>query len=335
MASQLDVAKLAKVSFMTVSRVVNGDPKVKEETRIRVQKAIETLNYYPNAAARALNSQKTMTIGLILPEFEYVLSEPYFSQLIYCIEKALSPYNYDLLIGSAEHQNGRDLTLLHRQKKVDGLIIVGSAINDERLDGLSKHRIPAVLIHGRSDLPFLSYVDVNNIEIIEYFVNYLYDLGHRKIGIITGDMSVINACHRLTGYKQALSSKGIPYKEEFKYVGNWSSRSGYNAFFYFKELEDGPTAIIASNDHMAVGFLKAAHEHGVRVPDDLSLVGIDDIEMASFTIPMITTMKQPIDDIALKAVEALLKSITSEEPLEEHIILDAEPVIRDSCRRIS
>ena len=158
MASQQDVAKMADVSLMTVSRVVNGDPKVKAETRERVLQAIKALNYYPNAAARALNSRKTMTVGLMLPRIDYVLSEPYFSQLIYNIEKSLSPRNYDLLIGSAEHENGRDLTLPHKQKKVDGLIIIGSEIDDPRLTALSENRIPAVLIHARSDLPGLSYV---------------------------------------------------------------------------------------------------------------------------------------------------------------------------------
>ncbi|MGC9311579.1 MAG: LacI family DNA-binding transcriptional regulator [Sediminispirochaetaceae bacterium] len=331
MASQQDVARMANVSLMTVSRVVNGDPKVKPATRERVQQAIETLNYYPNAAARALNSRKTMTVGLMLPRVDYVLSEPYFSQLIYNIEKSLTPRNYDLLIGTAEHRNGRDLTLLYNQKKVDGLIIIGSQINDPRLQALSDNCIPAVLIHARSTLPCLSYVDVDNFKIIEYFVDYLCSLGHRRIGFIAGDLSVVNAYHRLIGYKQSLSTRSILVEDRLLFNGDWSSHSGYEAFLYFKSLSNPPTAIIASNDHMAIGFLKAAYEHNVDIPRDLSLVGIDDIEMASFTTPKITTMRQPMHDIASLAVDALIDSINSEPPRESRVILDAEVVLRDSC----
>ena len=322
---------MADVSLMTVSRVVNGDPKVKPETRERVQQAIKALNYYPNAVARALNSKKTMTIGLMLPKIDYMLTEPYFSQLIYNIEKSLSPYHYDLLIGSAEHQNGRDLTLLYKQKKVDGLIIIGSEIDDERLIALSGNRIPAVLIHARSALPCLNYVDVDNFKIIEYFVDYLYKLGHRRIGFITGDLTVLNAHHRLLGYRQSLNTRNIPVEDELIFEGNWSSHSGYEAFLCFNSLSQPPSAVISSNDHMAIGFLKAAYEHNVDVPADLSLVGIDDIEMASFTTPKITTMRQPMSRIASKAVEALIGSIDAETPGESHVILDAEAVIRDSC----
>lgn len=332
MASQQDVARIANVSPMTVSRVVNGDPKVKPKTREKVLQAIETLGYYPNAMARALNSRKTMTIGLILPKIDYVLSEPYFSHLIYNIEKTLGPHNYDMLIGSEEHQNGRDLTLLYKQKKVDGLIIIGSEIEDERLTALSENMIPAVLIHSRSELPGLSFVDVDNFKIVEDFVDRLYELGHRRIGLITGDLTVVNAYHRLLGYKDALKKRDIPFREELLFPGDWSSHSGYEACIYFQSLaERRPTAVISSNDHMAIGFLKSAYEHSIRIPEDLSIVGVDDIEMASFTTPKITTMRQPMHTIASLAVKLLLDSIDAEKPKESHIILEAEAVIRESC----
>ncbi len=339
MASQHDVAKKANVSLMTVSRVVNGDPKVKKETRERVLQVIEELNYYPNAAARALNRQRTMTVGLILPKIDYVLSEPYFSQMIYNLEKSLSPHNYDLLIGSAEHQNGKDLTLLYKQKKVDGLIVMSSEIDDTRLNAISDNAIPAVLVHARSELPGLSYVDVDNFKIVEYFVDMLYNYGHRRIGFICGDLTVLNGQHRLLAYKEALTKRELPVEDELIAEGDWSSGSGYEAFLYFNGLETPPTAVISSNDHMAIGFVKAAHENDVAIPHQISLVGIDDIEMSSFTIPKITTMRQPMLKIAEKAVEALINAIDSQDKNqatnqtanETHIILDAEPVLRDSC----
>ena len=133
--------------------LANGDLRVKLETRERVQNAIEELNYYPNAIARALIRQRAMTIGLIFAKMDYVLSEPYISQLIYHIEKALIPHDYDMLIVSGEQRNGRDLTLLFKQKKVDGAIILGSPIGDPRVSALSENRSPTVVLHAHSELP--------------------------------------------------------------------------------------------------------------------------------------------------------------------------------------
>ncbi|HUW41839.1 MAG TPA: LacI family DNA-binding transcriptional regulator [Rectinemataceae bacterium] len=331
MASQSDVAKLANVSFMTVSRVVNGDPRVKPETRERVQRAIEELNYYPNAIARALNRQRTMTIGLILQKLEYVLSEPYISHLIYHIEKALIPHDYDMLVVSGEHRNGRDLTLLFKQKKVDGVIILGSQIDDPRIAALSADRSPSVLLHAHSDLPFVSCVDVDNYSIIEYFIDYLAALGHRRIAFIGGDSSVLDAYQRLDAYEACMAKRCLPLEKDLVFRGNWSSGSGYEAFLHFDKLRPRPSAVIASNDHMAIGFLKAAYEHQVRIPEDLSLVGIDDIEMAAFTTPKLTTMRQPMQTIASAAVETLIGAMEDRDKPASHIILEAEPIIRDSC----
>ncbi|OHE66899.1 MAG: hypothetical protein A2Z99_20175 [Treponema sp. GWB1_62_6] len=331
MASQSDVAKLANVSFMTVSRVVNGDPRVKSETRERVQRAIEELGYYPNSIARALNRQRTMTIGLILQKLDFVLSEPYISHLIYHIEKALIPHDYDMLIVSGERRNGGDLTLLFKQKKVDGVIILGSQIGDPRLQALSENRYPSVLLHAHSDLPCISCVDVNNYSIIEYFIDYLAARGHRRIGFISGDLSVLNAYQRLDAYEAYMMKRGLPFGKELVFRGNWSSGSGFEAFLHFNELRPRPSAVIASNDHMAIGFLKAAYEHQVRIPEEMSLVGIDDIEMSAFTTPKLTTMRQPMQTIASAAVETLIGAMGGKDKPAARIVLEAEPVIRDSC----
>ena len=331
MASQTDVAKLADVSFMTVSRVVNGDPRVRPETRERVQRAIDELKYYPNAMARALNRRKTMTIGLVLPKMDYVLAEPYFSQLIYHIEKALIPHDYDMLIVSGEHRNGRDLTLLFKQKKVDGLVILGSPIDDPRLGAVSQNRCPSVLLNAQSDLPWINCVDIDNYAIIEFYIDYLAALGHRRIGFISGDLSVLNARQRLDAYTSSMTNRGLSPSSELLFRGNWSSHSGFEAFLHFNGLRPRPSAVIASNDHMAIGFMKAAYENRVGIPGDISLVGIDDIEMASFTTPKLTTMRQPMQSIVSVAVEALIGAMDDQAKPASRIVLEAEPVIRDSC----
>jgi len=316
---------------MTVSRVVNGDPRVKPETRERVRRAIEELGYYPNSIARAFNTQRTMTVGLILPKMDYVLSEPYFSQLIYHIEKALIPHDYDMLIVSGERRNGSDLTLLFKQKRVDGVIILGSQIGDQRLEALSDNRYPSVLLHAHSDFPGISCIDVDNYSIIEYFFDYLTERGHRRIAFISGDLSVLDAHQRLDAYKANMTKRGLPLEEGLLFRGNWSADSGFEAFAHFNELRPRPSAVISSNDHMAIGFLKAASEHKVSIPGDMSLVGIDDIEMASFTSPKLTTMRLPMQAIAAFAVETLIGAMGDNAKAAARIMLEAEPVIRDSC----
>ena len=314
---------------MTVSRVVNNDPRVKKETRERVLRVIQEIDYYPNAAARALNSQKAMTIGLVLPRDEYVLSEPYFAQLIYHLEKFLAPRAYDLLLVACESKVERDLAVLFRQKKIDGIIVLGSQIGDGRLEAISRNNIPTVLMHASSDLPSISWVDVDNLAMIDYFVDYLTGLAHKSIGFITGDLTVLDARQRLSGFEASLEKHDIRFDESLVFKGDWSSTAGYEAFLYFNSLHPGPTAIISSNDHMAIGFIKAAHEYGASIPGDFSIVGVDDIEMSSFTTPALTTMRQPIGRIAEIAVENLMKSIKLEGKWQSHALLEAEPIIRD------
>jgi LacI family transcriptional regulator len=335
MASQSDVARLANVSFMTVSRVVNGDPRVKPETRERVQRAIEELRYRPNAAARALNRQRSMTIALVLPRMDAALSEPYFSQLIYHVERALMPLDYSILIVSGENRGGVDPTLLFDQKKADGVMILGAQIGDPRLEALSARGCPTVLLHARSELPGISWVDVDNAAMVDYFVDRLHRLGHRRIAFISGDLSVPNARQRLDAFRARTETLGLPCGEDLHFPGDWSSGSGFRAFARFHALEVRPSAVIASNDHMAIGFLKAAAESGVSVPDDLSVVGIDDIEMAAYTTPSLTTMRQPLRLIASGAVEALAAAMDDGSRPASRLVLGAEPVLRESCGPIS
>ncbi len=334
MSSIHDVAKMAKVSLMTVSRVVNGDKNVKPSTQKRVQEAIDALDYHPNAIARALNSKRTMNIGLVLPKIEYVLSEPYFSSILYNLEKVLSLYNYNLLIDASEHAGTKTMSTLYDQKKVDGLIIIGSVIDDERVTELSEKHVPTVLVHAQSKLPGLSYIDLDNHQVIDCLYTYLCELGHERIGFITGDLSVLNAYDRLMAYKDCLVKAQREYDEDLVFVGDWSSNAGYKAFHYFNGLNVKPTAIISSNDHMAIGFIKGAVDCGVSIPEDVSVVGIDDIEMASYITPRLTTVKQPMQSIATMAFDALIRSMESHGTFESRMILNAEMVKRESCRHL-
>ena len=331
MASQSDVARLADVSFMTVSRVVNGHPSVRPETRERVLQAIEQLGYSPNAAARALNRNKAHAIGVYLPAFQHTLSTPYFVQLLFNMEKWLTHYKYDLLLVSSGHTSDKGYVDLFSQRKVDGLIVMAPPIDAGFLDELSRLAVPTVVVHGRTQLENISYVDTDNYAAVTELMRHIAKCGHTRIGFIAGDLQVLNARDRLTAYKDAMASRGFPMDPSLIYLGDWTAQAGYDAFRHFRGLSSPPTAVVCSNDYMAIGLLKAAHEVGIRVPEELAIVGFDDIEMASFVTPMLTTVRQPLARIGREVIDALLTKINNPEASTSRILAPTELVVRDSC----
>ena len=332
MASQKDVAQLAGVSLMTVSRVVNDDPVVKEQTRKRVIEAINTLDYYPNAAARALNRNESKTIGLILPEIESGISTPYFSQFIYYFEKNLSHFGYSMLI--IIERKKYDYTLLFKERKVDGFIVIAPMEINTMKYIIDNGKIPIVFIHKPIKEKNISCIDIDNIKATRFLLDYLISLGHRRIGIITGDMRIAGARVRLSTYKMCFNENDILTDNSLIYEGDWTPKSGYDGLRHFHSLPQPPTAIFCSNDHMAIGALKYAHENHIRVPSDYSIVGFDDTEMASYTNPGITTMRQPFEEIAEKIVDELIKQLHDPSSKKRNYVLEASFIERNSCAPI-
>lgn len=334
MASQLDVARRARVSFMTVSRVVNGVPGVRERTRARVLKAIKELGYYPNAAARALNSSRSHNIGIVFPRGEYLLIAPFCVELCVGVESRLKQRGYHLFLGSlANERDSVDLHALFKEGKVDGLILFAPPTEDPGIARLAADRLPFVVVHGRSRKVKCAYVDTDNDKGTALVLGYLLDLGHRRIGFVTGNVAEVNSQDRLRGYRSELRLRGIRVEETLVREGDWTLESGYAAFKSLMGAKHPPTAIAFSNDQMAIGGLKAAQDLGVRVPDDVSITGYDDIRYASFTAPALTTVRQNIGAVGDRVAELMLERIEGKRP-PRHIILDPELVIRSSCRAV-
>jgi len=266
MLSQVDVARKAGVSMMTVSRVINGAGNVRPQTREKVLKAIKELSYYPNAAARALNRNRANVLEVIIPYEDYFYSSEYFSELIFGIEKVVHGSDYNLIFNTYDPRMGADYAALYKQRTI------------ARLD---EESVPVVLVNGRADGLEVSFVDVDNVAGAFLAVQYLYDLGHRRIGIITGNLLVVNARHRLEGYLDFLSKRGVSDSQELIYRGNWSEESGYAGFSYLMNLKNPPSAIFCSNDLMAIGAIRAAVDLGVVIPETVSIVGYDDIRLSS------------------------------------------------------
>ncbi|MDC7127358.1 MAG: LacI family DNA-binding transcriptional regulator [Spirochaetales bacterium] len=332
MPSQSDVAKLANVSFMTVSRVINGKGNVKEDTRIKVLKAIEELGYYPNAAARALNNNKTDGIGIIIPYAEFMTAAPYFLDLITSLEKNIDEMGYHLIFKfPSSIKSAADYSNLYMERKVDGLIVLAPSVDQWLLKRLTKDNVPSVVVYGRDDELDINYVDADNYNGIKKIVNYLLSLGHTHIGMLTGSTTLICGRDRISGYVDALKENKMQLDRQLIYYGNWEPESGIKAFNYFFNLKTPPTAIIASNDHMALGVMKEAERNGLKIPRDLSITGYNDILYSQYLTPSLTTMRQPLEKIGKLAVKLLIEAIENPDKPKEHIMMDTEFIIRESC----
>ncbi len=330
MATQQDVARRARVSYMTVSRVVNNQPNVSQKTRARVLKAIRELSYHPNAAARALSAGQTKNIGMIFPPEEYILARPYFTELSVKLEQNLSSRGYHLFLGSIKKDSGDpELHRLIAERKVDGLIIFAPSMDDPNVRLLEAENVAFVAVHGRSRGAQYSYVDTDNSAGMKLILDHVTGLGHRRIAFVCGRLQEINAQERLEAYRKFLHSRGIAHDEQLVFHGDWSLESGYDAFVALHGKDPRPTAIVFSNDQMALGGIKAAHDRGVSLPRDVSITGYDDIQYASFSLPSLTTIRQPTNEIARIAVDLILERIPDGKPCKR-IVLEPQLVVRSS-----
>ena len=332
MPSQSDVAKLANVSFMTVSRVINGKENVKEDTRRRVLKAIEELGYHPNAAARALNNNKTDGIGIIIPHAEFMTVAPYFLDLITSLESNIDRAGYHLVFKlPSSLKSTSDYTQLYLQRKVDGVIVLAPSVDQWLLRKLITDEVPSVVVYGRDDELDINYIDADNHKGAKQAMGYLFALGHKRIGMITGSTTLICGRDRISGYLEAHEDHGVEVDKRLIFYGDWKPESGVKAFRYFFSLENQPTAVFCANDHMALGLMRAATDAGLVIPRDLSIFGYNNITYSGFLTPALCTMKQPLNEIGRMAVDLLIKTIDNPDRPKEKIMMDTEFIKRESC----
>lgn len=213
---------------------------------------------------------------------------------------------------------------------MDGLLIVAQSISDQQVRRLSDERIPFVLVNARRDDLPLSSVDVDNVGGAGLAVEHLATLGHVRIGTLTGSAVALNSIHRLQGYREALARRGLPVEEEWIVEGNWSEESGYDGLRRLLGLSERPSAVFCSNDLMAIGALRAAADCSVDVPREMSIVGFDDIRLASFVIPRLTTIRQPIEETGRAAACILLDQLANSESPPQKIILSPQLIVRFS-----
>ncbi|MDP2401328.1 MAG: GntR family transcriptional regulator [Candidatus Cloacimonadaceae bacterium] len=276
---------------------------------------------------KSLNSKVTGNIGFLLDEeINEGISSPYYSLLFKSLEEEVARRGYNMLLFS----DFNDLDPLKNQKKIDGVIICSFPRIEDKIQAIKKY-LPIVLLDNIAADKSIPSVTIDNFNSCNNSVEYLLSLGHRRIGFISGLMDSDICKDRLQGYKNALARFGVQPEKELLFKGDYSFESGERAGKYFASLPHPPTAIMCANDSMAIGAMKVIRESGLRIPQDISIIGFDDILVASMVFPSLTTNAAPIEEMAAKAVEILLAEIEGEHAGFLHVILEAKLVKRGSC----
>jgi LacI family transcriptional regulator len=325
------IASLASVSRSTVSRVLNNHPGVRASVRERVQQVIREQNYAPKAAARSLASSRTDTIGLLIPRSAgFSLRDPFIESMIQAIFEAAAQQNYFAMLAmlTAEMETGFYHRIL-RSRHFDGVIMFSSDIDDPILPLLIKDGGPMVIIGRHPYFQNVIFVDPENREGAREAVAHLIERGHERIGLINGQLQMEAALARRDGYKQALLEAGIPIDAELMVDGHYSDSAAYQAMVQLLDLPRPPTAVFAASDLMAISALRAIHDRGLHVPEDVAVVGFDDLPLAAYASPPLSSVHQPISDMGAHAVRVLVEQIKGQGPVTS-VRLPARLVVRES-----
>jgi LacI family transcriptional regulator len=323
-----DVAERAGVSVTSVSHVINETRPVSYELRERVLAAMEELGYQPNRLARSLRSGKTQTIGMIVPDS----ADPFFAEVARGIEDTAFENGYSLILCNSDANLGKEAfyTDVLVEKQVDGILFLAAGLSTERILDLQQRGMPVVVVDRELPGAHVDLVVTDNAGGGWSATRHLIDLGHRRIGYITAPSDLTLSEYRSTGYRKALEEAGIAADENLVVRGDFDFKSGYRAARQLLANDKQPTAIFASNDIMAIGAICAAVESGLQVPQDLSVVGYDDIPLASYSNPPLTTIAQPNYDMGVRAASLLLERLHDPGRPSQRIVLDVELRIRRS-----
>jgi LacI family transcriptional regulator len=324
----LDVAAASGVSYGTVSRVINHDVHVKAETRVRVLQAMKELGYTVNRQARSLAGGKSNVLGVLVPD----LGTGYIGEIMRGIDAELSSCDYDLMLFTTHRTAAKEANYVLNLAggMVDGLLLVLPRNPADYIGTLVKRNFPFVLIDHQGNGQDCPAVGATNWQGAYQATEYLLNAGHTAIGFITGTMDLGASIDRLEGYKASLRTHHIPFDASLIYEGNFEQPDGYTGALHLLELPKPPTAIFASNDMMAMGVMDAVRSRGLRIPEDISIVGFDDIPQAALVRPALTTVHQPLEQMGRVATQYLLDTLKDPGQKINRIELPTELVIRNS-----
>ncbi|HTI36880.1 MAG TPA: LacI family DNA-binding transcriptional regulator [Vicinamibacterales bacterium] len=326
------IARRARVSTATVSRTLNQNGVVRPETARRVWRAAAALNYFPNSHARALVSGRSRLVGLIVSD----ITNPFFPELVRQFESLTLQRQYDLILTSTDYQTERMSTCLRRmlERKVDGVALMTSEMDEGLIDELSRRGVPLVFMDVGQVGARMSHVVMEYADGIRQAVDHVVDLGHRRVGFISGPLDLHSARSRRNAFVERLRHHSIAVDTQFVREGTHTAEGGQQAMDALLRGRRRPTAVICSNDWTAIGALHAIDAAGLRVPEDLSLVGFDDTPIASYTRPPLTTVRMSAADIGTTACQALFDLIDHEDHKGARLRIRTTLVVRGSTARI-
>lgn len=327
-----EIAQIAQVSPMTVSRAINNSPRVREETREKILRIADRLGYAPNRIARSLVSKKSNLISLIVAD----ISNPFFAEMARGIEDKAREKGYNVIFSSTDDdtKNLESSVRLMREVGVDGFIIAAVGLKEPIVDELVEQNFPVVLINRSVKKNHVNYVGVDNHKGAYLAVEHLIKKGYRSIGIITGKTSVSTGTERLQGYRKALRDHGLKINRNHVAQGSFTKEHGKKAALKMLALKKRPEAIFAASDHIALGVMDAAGESGLDIPEDLALVGFDDTNFSSNAKIRLTTVSQRKYEMGERGVQILIDLIERQQPdYINQIVLEPRLIIRESCGR--
>jgi DNA-binding LacI/PurR family transcriptional regulator len=334
LATIKDVAKRAGVAISTVSAVINRSAPVSEETVARVEKAVAEIGYTPHGAAQSLRSGRSRMIGLIMP----TIFNPHFATAARIIENVCLAAGYMSVVYSTGEDSERENQILKmmRMQRVAGLIIIPSASKAEHGARLNAEiHVPTVLLDSFVEGMPHDVVKLDNVKATRIAIDYLIGLGHRRIGVLAGTHGIATNDDRLTGYLDALEAAGLPIESELIYEAKFQRNLAYEGARALMSLKKPPSALFAFSNLMTLGMMQAVTELKLKVPDDVSIAGIDDFDRAEITSPQLTLVSVPIADMAQLAIETLLEEMeTGKAPTGKRTLFQPHLVVRGSCAAV-
>lgn len=336
MTTIYDIAKKTGYSPTTVSKVFNNYTDVRAQTRQTILQAAKEMGYLPNAHARTLTTKKSWTIGVLFVESSGIgMQHPFFSAVIESFKQVAVSKGYALMFISKD-VGGKQSGYLENCKirGVDGVVVILSDYEDPYFKELLDSDIPCVILDYETSQAHTVYSD--NLEGSLLAVEYLYSLGHRKIAHISGGMNTFAGSNRVRGYELAMASLDLERQESYIIdSAYYSIESGYAAMMKLLNLEKRPTAVFVAGDHLALGAMRATKERGLRIPEDMSIVGFDNIELSQYITPALTTIAQDTALMGTEAAEMLIRSIDDPSYVLEALVLPVKLVVRDSCSSVT
>jgi DNA-binding LacI/PurR family transcriptional regulator len=322
-----DIARAANVSHSTVSRALSNSSLVNSETAEKIKRIARESNFRVSAVGRSLATGRTNSIGVVVT----TIADPFVAEVVTAVEDTANARRYSVILASSKSDPEREMKVVQsfEERRVDGILVVGSRVGSVYIPVLSEMKIPIVLINSQHPGEFIYSVTIDNAGGGRAATRFLIQLGHKRIAYIGDRAGAQCTTTRLAGYQQALEKAGIPFRPELIARGDSSPEGGLQVTEQLLSLAHPPTAIFCYNDMMAVGALNAVHQRRLRVPEDISIIGFDDVAIASYTFPPLTTVRQPKHEMGRMATEILLNLLAGSKS-ETSRSVQGELIVRES-----